>query len=342
MRILLIKTSSMGDLIHTLPALTDAGKAMPGIRFDWVVEKSFSEIPAWHPLVDNVIPVSLREWRKRPFSSSTWKGLQAYRRAVRKQQYDLILDAQGLVKSAFLTRLSKGRRCGLDRESARESLAAFAYQQHCTVNFYQHAVVRMRSLFSQAFGYPLPDSAPDFGLSRQQFAENTFKEPYLVFLHGTTWASKQWPETYWVELAKKAAEAGYRIKISGGSQEEVDRAERIASQCDAVDVYPFLKITEMAVLLANAKGAAAVDTGFAHLAAAMNLPTVSIYGSTNPAYTGALGNHSIQLAADFPCSPCLNRECSYRKPSEVTPACYGTIPPERVWGELRAAVKTIK
>jgi heptosyltransferase-1 len=335
MRILLIKTSSMGDLIHTLPALTDAGRAIPGVEFDWVVEESFAEIPTWHPLVKEVIPVALRRWRKGVFSSDTRAAWTAWRQALQSHPYDVILDAQGLAKSAFLTFFAKGPRAGLDWSSARESLASLAYQRKYTVNFYQHAIVRMRSLFSQALGYALPETPPDFGVERQPFAQQNNAGNYIVFLHGTTWTSKQWPEAYWVQLAEMVKQAGYRIKIGGGNAEEVARAQRIASQCDAVDVMPYLSISNMAALLANAKGAVAVDTGFGHLAAALTIPTVSIYGSTNPAYTGALGSKSIHLAAQFPCAPCLNRDCTYKQPSPETPACYTTIPPITVWKALQ-------
>lgn len=336
MRVLLIKTSSMGDIIHTLPALTDAGKAIPGMTFDWVVEDSFTEIPTWHPLVGEVIPVALRRWRKGIFSRATRTEWQALRKRLHANHYDLILDAQGLVKSAFLTFFAKGLRVGLDFNSAREGLASFVYQRKHKVNFHQHAIVRMRSLFSQALGYALPETGPDFGLKLQQFQQSDIdNKPYLVFLHGTTWVSKQWPENYWIELATLAGQAGYRIKVSGGNAEEVKRAERIAKRCQSVDIVPRLTLLGMAKLLANAKAVVAVDTGFGHLAAALNLPTISLYGSTNPEYTGALGPHSIHLAASFACAPCLKRTCTYKGPTIVTPACFALLPPARVWDVIK-------
>lgn len=335
MNVLLIKTSSMGDIIHTLPALTDAGNAIPGIKFDWVVENSFAEIPHWHPLVNNVIPVALRQWRRNIFSATTRAEWRALHDRLGQQQYDLILDAQGLVKSAFLTYFTKGLRAGLGWGSAREALASLVYTRKCKVNFYQHAVVRMRSLFSQALLYDLPSSKPDFGLDAQQFIQAPASENYLVFLHGTTWATKQWPEEYWIRLANMAGQAGYRIKMSGGNDEEVERALRIAEASECVDVLPRLDVGSMAALLANAKAAVAVDTGFGHLSAAMHVPTVSLYGATNAEFTGALGQSSAHLSATFPCSPCYSRQCSYKDVSDVTPACYGTIAPTQVWMELK-------
>ncbi len=237
MRVLLIKTSSMGDLIHTLPALTDAGRAIPGIRFDWMVEDGFNEIPAWHPLVDRVIPVALRRWRKGWLSTETRSGFNELRSKLRGHTYDLVLDAQGLVKSSLLAMFANGPRAGLDFRSARETLAALAYQKRYTVNFYQHAIVRMRSLFSLALHYDLPSSPPSFGLDRKQF-NTSADQDYVVFLHGTTWPSIQWPEEYWQTLARMAAEQGLRIKIGGGNDEEVARAERIAAGNPSVDLIP--------------------------------------------------------------------------------------------------------
>lgn len=334
MRVLLIKTSSMGDIIHTLPALSDAERAIPNIKFDWMVEDTFVQIPRWHALVEDVIPVALRRWRKRIFLRETRAEWQRLRVKLSECRYDLILDAQGLVKSAFLAFFAHGVRVGLDWRSAREPLASLAYQRKCRVNFYSHAISRMRSLFSQALGYTLPQTSAHFGLDRARFQTNNQQQNYLVFLHGTTWATKQWPETYWIQLADLVAQSGLSIKISGGTADEVKRAEYIAKQAKAVEVLPHLDILNMAKLLANAKAAVAVDTGFGHLAAALNVPTVSLYGATNPEYTGALGESSMHLAADFPCAPCLNRTCTYKKFSAVTPACYGTISPERVWDTM--------
>lgn len=334
MRVLLMKTSSMGDVIHALPALTDAKRAIPSIEFDWVVEESFAEIPHWHPAVRDVIPISFRKWRKGVTSTETRVAFRALRQRLRAEKYDMVLDAQGLAKSAFLCMFAKGLRVGLDFSSAREWPAAFAYQRRCNVNFEQHAVLRMRQLFSQALGYELPDTAPDFGLDKSRIFKSTTVPPvndYLVFLHATTWESKQWPEHYWIELAKIAALNGLNVKTSGGNPAELARSVRLAEQVPTIEALPRLTITQMAQLLVNSKAAVAVDTGFAHLAAALDMPTISIYGSTNPEFTGVVGRYAVHLAADFPCAPCYSRICQYRKPSIVKPACYGTLPPEKVW-----------
>lgn len=333
MRVLLIKTSSMGDIIHTLPALTDASLAMPSVRFDWVVEEPFAEIPSWHKQVDDVIPVALRRWRKGIFSRATLSDIKQLRSQLKDKKYDLILDAQGLVKSAWLVYLARGVRAGLDFSSAREGLASLAYQRRYTVNFHQHAIHRMRQLCSQALGYALPETPPDFGL---QVEKTVASDPYLVFLHGTTWKSKQWPEVYWQELAELARLAGYRIKMGGGNQAEVERAKRLAAKNPAIDLVPYLSINEMARLLSGAKAAVAVDTGFGHLASALTIPTVSLYSSTNADFTGALGHASTHLSADFECAPCLQRECTFKGKTDITPACFTRLPPLKVWHALQA------
>lgn len=338
MRILIIKTSSMGDVIHMLPALTDAAAHFPEATFDWMVEDSFSEIPAWHPSVDRVIPVSFRRWRRALFSSASWKEWREFRALLNDETYDLIIDAQGLVKSGFLAWFARGQRVGLDFRSAREPLASLFYHKKVAVNFEQQAVLRMRLLMSLAMGYAMPSTPPDFGLDRRSLPHEA-SAPYLVFLHGTTWESKQWPETYWQDLAKLAEAAGYRVKMTGGNDLEMARAHRIATASSVVDVLPRHTISQMAALLAGAEGAVAVDTGFGHLAGALGLPTVSIYGSTNANFTGVLGPAAHNLAAKFPCSPCLNRTCTYKEPSVVVPACYGTVPPAAVFAALRVAIR---
>lgn len=340
MRVLLIKTSSMGDLVHTLPALHDAGCAIPSIQFDWVCEDSFVEIPALHPLVNKVIPVALRRWRKGLMSSDTSKEWRHLKIELKREKYDLILDAQGLVKSAFLLFFTRGKTAGLDWSSAREGLASLIYQYKYTVNFHQHAIVRMRSLFSQALKYPFPTSEPNFGLNRAQFIKPDCApaQPYLVFLHGTTWQTKLWPEQYWIELARKANEHGLRVKVSGGNEEEMERAKRIAHGSKGVDVLQRLPIMGMASLLANAKAVVAVDTGFGHLAAALSVPTISLYGATNPDYTGAIGPSSIQLKALFPCAPCLKKSCAFNGPATVFPACFSSLAPRKVWKVIEKVI----
>ncbi len=337
MRVLIIKTSSMGDVIHTLPALTDAGAAIPAIRFDWVVEENFQEIPAWHPLVDQVIPVAIRRWRKNLWAKESRQELKQFCNNVRATEYDAVIDAQGLFKSLWITLLSKKKLCaGMDWSSAREPLTSLFYQRKCSASWDWHAVTRLRSLFSQSLDYALPDSTANYGVDRTQLIEESSGQKYLVFLHGTTWATKHWPEEYWCRLANIANENGFLVKLPWGNDNERQRAERIAASCQQAEVLNRLGLVEIAKVLAGAQAIVSVDTGLGHLAAALDVPTVSLYGPTDPALTGAMGQSQIHLAAKFPCAPCFSRECTFRseQPQLITPPCFATLPPEEVWRAL--------
>lgn len=346
MRVLLIKTSSLGDVIHSLPALTDAARAIPGIRFDWVVEESFAEIPAWHPAVEQVIPVALRRWRKHPWQAWRSGEWRRFKRAIGAQAYDLVIDAQGLLKSAFLTRYAQGSVVGLNRDSAREPLASRFYDIGCAVPWGMHAVERVRLLFAQALGYALPESSGDYALERQcLLGGRTTDAPYLLLLHGTTWTTKHWPERYWRELTEYLCAQGWAVRLPWGNAEEKARAERIAAGLRGVRVLPKLNLAGIASELAGASACVAVDTGLGHLAAALDVPTVSLYGPTNPGYTGAYGHGQLHLSSDFPCAPCLKKRCSH-VPSDAErqrfdlateqPLCFTRLNPARVAAELAA------
>ncbi len=341
MKVLIIKMSSMGDVLHTLPALTDAGEAIKDISFDWVVEENFQEIPHWHPLVDKVIPIALRRWRKNMFAKQTREEWKAFKKNLQEREYDLIIDAQGLLKSAFVASFAKGKKVGLNYQSAREPFASWFYKEKFAVAKKQHAVTRVRMLFSQALKYPLEKQMPDYAVDRKRLAPFAHQKPYIVFLHATTWPTKHWPETYWIELAKLVAAKGFDIKLPWGNPAEKERAERIAATCSAAEVLPKLSLQAVASVLVSASGVVAVDTGLCHLAAALNVPTVSLYGPTNPELTGALGQSQKHLRVNFPCAPCFGRDCTYQQknqpplyPSPLNPPCFTTLPPDLVLGEL--------
>jgi heptosyltransferase-1 len=346
MKVLLIKTSSMGDLIHLLPALTDAGKALPHIRFDWVVEKGFAEIPSWHPLVNRVIPVTLRYWLRHPWmvgGSNEWRD---FYRQLRAEHYDYVIDAQGLVKSALLTRLTRGLRCGLDWQSAREPLASFAYQKRYKVVFEQHAVRRMRQLLSSVLGYPTPTETPDYGLKvkgmNEEVAALGLPPHYLLFIHGTSGKKKLWPEADWIALANIANAAGYPVYLPWGNEEEQQRATRIAAQAQQTYVLPKLSLGQIAAVLTQAKGAVAVDTGLGHLAAALSIPTVSLYNATDPYQIGTVGKNQKHLVnAQFTNKKGDSFEMRSDFLGEDTPVCSDfkpiycdTIIPQQVWEML--------
>nr|WP_219852972.1 lipopolysaccharide heptosyltransferase I [Stutzerimonas stutzeri] len=326
---MLIKTSSLGDVVHTLPAVTDAQRAVPGIQFDWVVEEGFAEIPAWHPAVAQVIPVAIRRWRKQPLQtlrSGEWRRFKA---RLREARYDLVIDAQGLLKSAWMTRYVKAPIAGLDRDSAREPLASRFYDRRYAVPRDQHALERVRQLFAQSLGYPVPETIADYGLDRNQLA-TPGEAPYLLFLHGTTWPSKHWPEQYWRELAERMSEFGWAIRLPWGNADEKARAERIADGLAGVSVLPRLNLGGIAKVVAGARACVAVDTGLGHLAAALDVPSISLYGPTLPGRVGAYGRSQVHLCASGPNAGKGDRH----KP------CFDDLSPERVASELKALLRS--
>ncbi len=295
MKVLVVKTSSMGDVIHTLPALSDASKFYPDIKFDWVVEENFAEIPAWHKLVDRVIPIALRRWRKYPLRILKNRELSTFYKTLKSQHYDFIIDAQGLIKSALIAYIAKGIRCGMDKYSARESLAAYCYQRKFSISKQQHAVTRIRQLFSKVFNYEMSNDFPDYGIDISSDKEN-----YLVFIHGTSRPDKLWPKDNWVALAKLAAGKGYTVKIPWNNPEEYDRAKYIAIQSDNVQILAKSNLTEIANILSKAKSVISVDTGLSHLAAALDVPTISLYGPTDAKLIGTYGKLVKHLQTKTP------------------------------------------
>jgi len=345
LRILIVKTSSLGDVLHTLPALTDAWQAIPGLSADWVVEESFAEIPAWHPAVERVIPVAVRRWRKHPWDAVQSGEISQFFSALKLKTYDHVIDAQGLIKSALITRLARGNRAGLDRHSIKESAASVFYQQRVAVPKAQHAVQRVRQLFAAVLGYPLQSAQIDYGIAALADHNGPADPASLILLHGTSWASKHWPEQYWRELAALAHADGFQVKLPWGNQTEYQRALRIADNIPGSVVLDKQSLTGLATHLSRCSGVVAVDTGLGHLAAALNRPAVALYGATNPALSGSFGDHQQHLRSTLACSPCLRKECTYRGEVltgetrqggfEVKPACYKFIPPALVFSELK-------
>ncbi|BBP44031.1 lipopolysaccharide heptosyltransferase I [Thiosulfativibrio zosterae] len=315
MRILLIKMSSMGDVFHTFPALSDAQAAISNLKVDWIVEKSFAEIPAWHPVVVKVYPIELRKWRKHPWRYRA--DIKAFFAQIQQHNYDLIIDAQGLLKSAWVMRKLKGKKVGLDWSSAREPLASWFYDVKVAVDKNQHAIWRLRELFATALGYPLPNSQHiEYGLNTQSWQPlENLQQPYVVFLHGTTWDTKLWPEERWGELGQKLAEQGLNLVMPWGNIEEQQRALRMTeniqkalknnlhpeghkawSNLDSINTHKFiwvpeqqLSLNEMARCLKFAQSVVSVDTGLSHVAAALDVPMVVLYRVTDPLKVGAMG-----------------------------------------------------
>lgn len=296
-RILLVKTSSLGDVLHNLPVVSDIVRVYPQARIDWVAENSFAALPRLHPAVRNVIPVAVRSWRKKLLQSGTWHEIATFRRTLHHESYDIAIDTQGLLKSALLMRDATGLRCGFDRNSAREPLAAQFYQRTFHVANGQHAVLRNRQLVAQALDYPLP-AGLDYGIRTPDSARLAWlpEGAYVVLLHATSRADKLWPEANWVTLGRNLHQQGIRCILPWGNAAEKARSERLAAQIPQAITPDRLNLTEVAALIGKADAAVGVDTGIAHLAAAMEVPTVGIYTSTDPALTGLYaGERAVNL-----------------------------------------------
>lgn len=336
MKVLIIKTTSLGDVLHTLPALTDALRHLPDIRFDWVVEQPFAEIPRWHSAVRRVIAVKIRDWRKKWMTSLFSGELTACWRELLAESYDIVLDAQGLLKSALIARCAKGRRYGLNWRSAWEPYASIFYQQSVAVDPALHAITRVRLLFSQVLEYSIAESPVDYGIRYQHWVIPHNELPYIIFLHGTTWLTKHWPEHYWCELAQRMNALGFRVKLPWGNESEKARAERVQRAAPAVDILPKLNLRGIATAIAGAYAAVAVDTGLGHLAAAVGTPCVSLYGITDPSMIGTVGSQQIHLRSTRACdAKCNSRRCARGMDSGCYPACFADVSVDRVMTALQ-------
>jgi heptosyltransferase-1 len=324
MRVLIIKTSSMGDVIHALPAISDAAARLPNVQFDWVVEEAFAEIPRWHGAVKTVIPVAIRRWRTSIFSRRHWQELCTQVALIRAHRYDCIVDAQGLIKSAVLTRLAQGRRCGMDYSSCREPLAALAYQQQFDVDSSLHAIERIRRLFALSLNYEAPTNELDYNIEALQWRGVDHVDPYVVFVHSASRPEKLWSIQQWVKLALKAGNYGYRVRLLWGNESERLRALEIADQTGSCQVMPRMNLLSIARLFQQSQAVVGVDTGLSHLAAAIGVPAVTLYFQTSPQLVGTRGQRQY----------CMSVATQHAN----TQAISATISADCVWDKLMSIV----
>jgi len=292
LHILIVRTSSLGDLVHMLPAVSDIARHVPQAHIDWVVEEKFQEIPAWHPAVDQVIPVAHRRWRK------AWWAARHERAALRQQlvseTYDIVLDMQALMKSVWIVRQTRGQRHGLDWRSAREPLASLFYDVRHRVAFWQPAVQRQRLLAASVFGYT-PDTPPDFGLHR--LTHDVSVQDYAMVMPSASRDDKLWPAQHWQTVFDRLRDHGLHSRLLAGNAVETARAQALAGSRADVEILPRMGLTEVARMLAGARVMVGLDSGLTHLAAGLGRPTIGIYQASTPvrtplqgsAYTASLG-----------------------------------------------------
>jgi heptosyltransferase-1 len=305
--ILFIKTSSLGDVIHHMPALTEAGRARPEARFAWLVEEAFAPLVALHPAVTEVIPVAWRRWRRSLYSPATLGEIVGSLRTIRTRKYDEIVDSQGLLRSGVIARVARGRRHGYDAASIREPLAAMFYDVRHHVSRDLHAVTRNRTLSALSLGYS-PQGAPDFGLDRARFAGAGGR--YAVLLHATAREAKQWPEENWIALGRALAESGLDPVLPWGSAPEQARSARIAAAVPRARVPERAPLDAVARLIAGARLVVGVDTGLMHLAAALGVPLVAIFAGSKPGLTGPVGTGPIAVLGEEGARPSVEEVVS--------------------------------
>ena len=292
MKILIVKTSSLGDVIHCLPIIEDIHAHYPDAQIDWVVEESFADIPRMHPAIHQVYTVALRRWRKQLLNSKTWSEIKQFRQLIVTNQYDAVIDTQGLLKSTLITRMANGVKHGYDKLSIREPISSRFYDSTYAISYQQHAVSRNRTLAALSLNYFPPTNVPDYGIQAKADLVETPSKPFVIALHGTSRDSKLWPVEYWIDLgiALKARQLNMLLPWSNAT--ELLRAEQIANGLENAIVLPKLSIAELASVISLAKAAVGVDTGLSHLAAALNIPTIAIYTDTDPALTGVVGSQA--------------------------------------------------
>lgn len=346
MRVLFVKLTSMGDLIHALPALTDAARAIPGITFDWVIDNNFKEVAMWHPSVRNIIPTAHRKWRKNIWKFIKNGEIKQFLQTLRREKYDLVIDGQTSLKSFITMLLTRGTRCGPDKYSTREWIAHLAYQKTFPIDRNLHAIKRLRLLFAKALNYEYLDNQPDYGLANYTFPELTIELPqsYVVFVHNASWQTKLYPEAYWQQLTGWANDQGLHVLLPWGNEAERQRAEKIARPFSKAKVLPFLSLSEQAAILKGSVGAICSDTGLSHLAAALDVPAVTIYGSTSTQLTGTTGLNQQHAVSPFSCTLCYKQTCDFENKRHSDAQCMLAIKPEQIWSMFNqtATIKEAK
>jgi heptosyltransferase I len=290
--ILFIKTSSLGDVIHHMPALTEARQRRPDARFFWVVEEAYAPLVRLHPAVSGVVPVALRRWRGRMLAPATWREMADFRRALHTRSYDAVIDTQGLFRSALIAHVARGQRHGYDADSIRERPASRFYDVQHAVARDLHAIARNRILTGRALGYA-PDGALDFGLTRGDLA--AAGSSYGILFHATARPEKEWPEASWIALARTLAARGSTVVLPWGTAAERARSARIAAAVKNAQVPERQPLDRMARLIAGAAFVVGVDTGLLHLAAALGVPLAAIFVGSEPGLTGPMGQGQIAV-----------------------------------------------
>jgi heptosyltransferase-1 len=297
MKVLIVKTSSMGDVIHTFPAVEDAVRNRPDIDFDWCVEEPFAAIVALHPAIGVIHKVAIRRWRKKLFNGGTWREMAGLRKTLRASRYDLVIDAQGLLKSALVAIQAGAPIAGFDRASARESSAGLFYQRRYAVPRNLHAIERTRRLFGLALGYQPELSTLESGIVPPAGNLPRIEGKAAFLLHGTSREDKKWPVEDWVETARRLADRQFTPVVTWSNEPERKVAQAIAGAVPETVLVTKSPLADVAAILGRSTLVIGADTGLTHLASAFGLPTVAIFLATEPGLTGPRGKFASTLLA---------------------------------------------
>lgn len=287
MKILIVRVSSLGDVVHNMPMVADLLQHYPHAQIDWVVEEAYVDLVRLNRGVHNVIPIALRRWRKSLRSLATRAELRAFRHSLRQTTYDIIFDTQGLLKTALVMRMARlapgGQRVGLGNAtegSGYEAISRWLHSRSIPVGVRTHAVQRARTVAAAALGYRI-DVPADFGLQPPPPSEAAthwlLLQPYAVFFHGTARIAKQWAPENWVALGNHLAQRGLPVLLPWGSATEQQEARWLAERITGAVVLPALPMMDAALLAQRAALVVGLDSGLTHIAAAYHRPTVELY-----------------------------------------------------------------
>jgi heptosyltransferase-1 len=343
MKVLIVKASALGDVVHALPVLAWLKSADPDMEIDWLVEEGFAPFLEGHPLLRKIHRIATRSWRQQGWTAAVRESLRTIA-SLRGERFDVVLDLQGNSKSAMFTLLSgAARRYGFGRDGVREwpNLLATNYRVALSANDH-HISERSLTIARAAFpggsvrvaAGPLPIRPDAAQRIEAQLAEHGLAGRRFAVLHyGTTWTTKLWPVASWQTLVRSLAAAGNPVPVlTWGNAEEKEAVERIAAMAGGALIWPRGTLPELTALLARAAVVVGGDTGPVHIAAAVGTPTVSIYRVTDQSRNGPRGDRHIRLQAPLDCSPCLRKQCD--RDSE----CGQSIPAADVLQAIRAVL----
>ncbi|MBR8192589.1 lipopolysaccharide heptosyltransferase I [Burkholderia vietnamiensis] len=298
-RILIVKVTSLGDVVQTLPVVADLHRAFPGVAVDWAVDESCAEVVRWHPGVSNVLCAPLRRFKKLR-NGGDFKAISASIGALRAHRYDAVIDLHGVYKSAIISALARaGRRVGYQTQDLGETGARFAYSHRFGPRPDCDAWHGMRVSAGEALGY-VPEGVADHGIVAPQDARLpaalTDGTPFVLLFHATSNPDKQWPADHWAALATQMIARGVRVLLPWGSPAEHDDAQQIAARAPGAIVLPAMSVRELGAAIGLATLVVGVDTGFVHMAHALKRPTVMIFVATSRHHCGIGGApHALSI-----------------------------------------------